>query len=796
MPAVDTFGIVGTVIAEKYKVERVVDEGGFSIVYKAEHLIWREPVALKCFKVLAGAPPDQRDSLLDAFIQEGKLMTSLSSRSAAIVQARDIGKLTTKDGQWIPFIVMEWLDGKPLDIVLYEETRRGMAPRNLFEAVALLEPAAVAFETCHARGIAHRDIKPGNLIVMGDSRGPNPFVKVLDFGIAKVMADHAAQNTAAALTGKEITAFTPNYGAPEQFSRSHGATGPWTDVFAMALILVEVMRGGAPALDGGDFLQLGMASRDPHRRPTPRTFGVPIPDAVEMVFQRALAVDPQQRFNTMGPFWSALHQSMFPDAPSWTSSGGAGMGRASAPYIPNPQMSQPPPGPSFGAPPMGGAMPAHPQSMPGHPQSMPGIMSMPGPPYQGGPQSYPGGPGSYQGGAPPQMGAPPATGQSGGPMYGQPGGQMPHLATGQTPGFAPQPSFHTGQPFTGSAPALASPAPSSRTGLFIALAAVGLIAGGLGAYRLLGTTSGSGAAADPTGATSTLPLVAATPSGSASASAAPRLTECTAGMVLVPGGPFFMRSDDPAFKLWQPAHKVTLDTFCIDVFEVTAGDYKACSDKGECRRPEPVPDYPKAESTPQAEHDKTRAALAEFCNFGKEGREKHPINCVSFGMAEEYCKVNGRRLPTEAEWEFAARGSDGRKFPWGDDPVREGHMNACGKECNAWEKAHGLKLTPAMYQVDDGHPGTAPVGSFPEGKTRFGAHDVVGNVWEWTADYFEIYKADELVNPTGAPQGDRRAIRGGGFNGGVALWLNPAFRYHQIPTATAPALGFRCARSL
>ena len=103
MAAIDTFGIVGTVIAEKYRVERVVDEGGFSLVYKAEHLIWREPVALKCFKVLTGAAADQRDQLLDAFIQEGKLMTTLSSRSAAIVQARDIGKLTTRDGQWIPY---------------------------------------------------------------------------------------------------------------------------------------------------------------------------------------------------------------------------------------------------------------------------------------------------------------------------------------------------------------------------------------------------------------------------------------------------------------------------------------------------------------------------------------------------------------------------------------------------------------------------------------------------------------------------------------------------------------------
>jgi formylglycine-generating enzyme required for sulfatase activity len=285
-------------------------------------------------------------------------------------------------------------------------------------------------------------------------------------------------------------------------------------------------------------------------------------------------------------------------------------------------------------------------------------------------------------------------------------------------------------------------------------------------------------------------------SASASGAASARVTECPAGMVLVPGGKFYMGSDDPAFKLWQPQHKVLLDTFCIDVYEVTADAYRACSDKGECKRPPEIPDYPKADSVSEEEHEKTKKILAETCNFGKAGREKHPINCVSWAMADEYCRVNDRRLPTEAEWELAARSQDGRKYPWGQDAVREGHMNACGKECNAWEKEHGLKLTPAMYNVDDGYPGTAPVGSFPDGKTKYGAFDVVGNVWEWTADWFETYKADEQVNPKGAPAGERKAIRGGGWNGGVALWLDPAFRYHQLATATAPGIGFRCARGL
>jgi formylglycine-generating enzyme required for sulfatase activity len=283
-----------------------------------------------------------------------------------------------------------------------------------------------------------------------------------------------------------------------------------------------------------------------------------------------------------------------------------------------------------------------------------------------------------------------------------------------------------------------------------------------------------------------------TPPGGAAA----RRAECPEGMVLIPGGRFFMGSDDAAFKLWQPAHKVTLDTFCIDVDEVTAGDYKACSDVGECKRPPPEPEYPKADNETDAQHQKAVTAYTELCNFGKDGRERHPINCVSWTLADGYCKVKKKRLPTEAEWEYAARGSDGRKFPWGDEAGDASHMNACGLECNKWELSHGLKPSPRMFDADDGFPGTAPVGSFPKGKTKFGANDFVGNVWEWTADWFGTYKADETVNPQGAPTGERRAIRGGGFNGGFALWLNPAFRYWQLATASAPAIGFRCAATL
>ncbi len=758
----DPLGISGTVIADKYKMGAVAGEGGFSVVYQAEHLIWKQPVAIKCFKILANAPEDQREKLLDGFIQEGKLMAQLSSRSAAIVQARDVGTFTSPDGQWIPYMVLEWLEGKPLDLVLWEERRNGLPARNLKDTMGLLEPAAQALDIVHQRGIAHRDIKPANFFVLGDARSPGAHMKVLDFGIAKVMAEHAAAQAALAMTGKELTAFTPNYGAPEQFSRSYGATGPWTDVFAMALILVEMLRGGVAAIEGDDVLQMALVSRDPQRRPTPRNFGVQVSDAVEQVFLRALAISPGERFSTMGQLWSALAQANAA-APTWT--GGQ-------------------------APPGGYAQTGQPgYAQTGQPQGGYAQTGQPGYAQTGQPQggyAQTGQPGYAQTGQPPQ-GAYGQTGQPPQGAYGQTG--QPAQAISQPmPQATSQPTAFTGPGVVATAPAKAS----SKATLFALIGALVLGGGAVGGYMAFGKKPPPGP--DPIASVS---VSASAPAPSASAPVAPvKPTECPKDMVLVPGGKFFMGSDDPGFKLWQPSHKVTLDTFCIDIYEVTAGDYKACSDVGECKRPEATPDYAKADDVSEEQHEKNKAAVAEHCNFSKDGREKHPMNCVSQPFAEAYCKVKKKRLPTEAEWEFAARGSDGRKFPWGEDPAAFGHMNACGTECTKWEADHKLKQSKRMYEKDDGYPGTAPVGSFPSGKTKFGAYDFVGNVWEWTADWFETYKDEEQVNPKGAPAGDRKVIRGGAFNGGVVLWLNPAFRYHQVANARVPAIGFRCAMSL
>jgi formylglycine-generating enzyme required for sulfatase activity len=263
---------------------------------------------------------------------------------------------------------------------------------------------------------------------------------------------------------------------------------------------------------------------------------------------------------------------------------------------------------------------------------------------------------------------------------------------------------------------------------------------------------------------------------------------CPAGMVKIEGGRFFMGSDDD-LPLERPAHNVTLSPYCIDVDEVTTGAYQACSDEGRCKRAARTNDW-EGISTAQ------RKAFDPLCNARDPvGRAKHPINCVDWEMASIFCSAHGKRLPTEAEWEFAARGPDGRKYPWGDEDPNPTLLNACGKECVEWGKKSRAEVT-AMFDGDDGWPTTAPVGSFPKGASRYGLHDVVGNVWEWVADYYAEYTKDSQVDPKGPAQGAERVIRGGAWNGAYPSWVRPTFRYKDIAEKRSHGIGFRCAGSL
>jgi serine/threonine-protein kinase len=260
---------------------------------------------------------------------------------------------------------------------------------------------------------------------------------------------------------------------------------------------------------------------------------------------------------------------------------------------------------------------------------------------------------------------------------------------------------------------------------------------------------------------------------------------CPSGMASIPGGSFFMGSDDdPAAS--RPAHRVSLSPYCLDVFEVTTESYKACSDRGDCKRAGSANEWGGVSTT-------ERRAYDPLCNARDvSGRGRHPINCVDWDMARTYCAARGARLPTEAEWELAARGNEGRKYPWGDAPPSARLLNACGKECVDWGKRNHVDEA-ALFTDADGWATTAPVGSFPEGRSRFGVQDLVGNVWEWVADNWGPYGAEAIDDPHGAPAGRERVIRGGGWNGAYAGWVRATFRYHDPPETKSYGIGFRCA---
>lgn len=694
----DPLGIAGEIVAEKYKIERAVGEGGFAVVYRAEHTIWKKPVAIKFFSELSSVAVDQREAMQQDFINEGALLTELSSQTAAIVQARDVGTYTTPEGRWMPFMVLEWLEGRSLEDVIVSEAKAGRPRFSLPEVLRLLGPVAAALDVAHGRGIAHRDVKPPNIFVLGDDpRQGSVTVKILDFGVAKMITDNTQMKAALAKTGTNITSFTPQYGAPEQFSRSYGATGPWTDVFALALVAVEMLVG-KPALDGEDLVQLAFSAGNPEKRPTPRGLGAVVSDEVEAVLAKALAVQPTARYSRASEFWAALEA-----AASGSRTAGA--------------------------------------------EALGATMAMPD-----------------------------------------------SLRSAITP-IQPaktEPALNRIQPAATVDPATLTPAPSAPGA---AKSKTGVIAAGVVALAALGGVAFFALRPDsdePTrpAATPTVSAEVGTPAASAPVAAPAKADSCPGAMFKIPAGQFYMGSDDKGAEDNQkPAHNVSLDGFCMDATEVTVADYQKCSQTGACRRLKPEVGYVKMKP-----HEEK--AFLPLCNIDAPGREQHPMNCISWRDADTFCRKNDKRLPTEAEWEYATRGPDGRVFPWGDDKPTVAHLNACDLDCVTWSKKAGVGVLVLFESESDGFAATSPVGKFPKGDSRFGPKDVVGNVWEWVADFEGSYTAAEQKNPTGPASGEKKVIRGGAWNGAREEWLHPSFRFAAEPERRHPAIGFRCAKSL
>ena len=222
-------------------------------------------------------------------------------------------------------------------------------------------------------------------------------------------------------------------------------------------------------------------------------------------------------------------------------------------------------------------------------------------------------------------------------------------------------------------------------------------------------------------------------------------------MVLIPAGEFAMGSDLGQDDE-QPVHHVSLKAFYLDVYEVTVSHFAAFLHSQKADPP-----------------FKWKEALTG-------NQDNKPVIGVNWFDARDYCLWVGKRLPTEAEWEMAARGTEGRTYPWGSIPPTKAHANA----------------GQTLWQ---GYDTLSNVGRYELGKTPEGAYDLAGNLWEWVADWYDpvYYQFTPRDNPTGPTRGPLRALRGGAWNND-AKSIRSANRAAYAPDARRNDVGFRCAK--
>jgi formylglycine-generating enzyme required for sulfatase activity len=611
-----------------------------------------------------------------------------------------------------PFLAMERLEGETLGAWMARLPVSGAAPWR--EALARARALAEVLGRVHAVGLVHRDLKPENVFLCVSKRREAPFTaKVLDFGIAKLVAD-GMQKTGTQPLG------SPLFMSPEQTDRK-GRICPATDVWALGLIAFYLLTGKSYWREAeGDSLQILLREIivDPLPPASERAaeLGVAdkLPPGFDAWFARCVDRDIDKRFAEAGAAVRSFAEL----------AAGAGKERKLVVMT----------------------------------QSVDASLVAPSTAnLELAPTAYI-----------PETGAVSAAATD-----------IPKSTTGAASVSMPS-----------------AAAPPKRSGALVAVAALAAVGLAGGVYFVM---KGGGAGAPATSATA--PASAAQPTPATSSSASPAAStktgpsfqvvddpRCGKGMVFHEGATTVMGAKDmPDYTEARTTHEIQVSPYCFDQTEVTVAAYETCVKEGKCERTPDDVDY-------EGVSDAAKAAYKPLCNARKADRLDHPINCVDWDMATKYCAWRGARLPTEAEWELAARGAEQRDFPWGSDAPDEKRLNAAGKEFSAWLEKNAMK--PAqMHDKDDGFVGTPPVGSFAAGATRTGVHDLAGNVFEWTADWFGPYTPAKAVDPKGPPVGQKRVARGGAFNANDPTWVRAAYRWGNIPKTYNHGIDFRCAAS-
>ncbi|MDX2032385.1 MAG: SUMF1/EgtB/PvdO family nonheme iron enzyme [Blastocatellia bacterium] len=767
---------VGRVLGGRYQLDQVIGSGGMGEIYRARRLHIGDTVAVKILR----ADVVENEKSRQRFYREARAAAMLHHPNAVVIH--DFGEDT--DGT--AYIVMELLLGRSLRQLLIDDGTVS-SPR----CYGIIRQACAALDAGHRNGIIHRDIKPDNIILLDSNDGAD-HVKILDFGIAK-LRDQALDTLSMEqrLTNVGTVIGTPHYMAPEQCQGEEADAR--SDIYSLGVVLYELLTGVAPFLAK---TPTGVAIKHVTEKPRPlRELQPSVSESVERVVLRALEKEPSARQQTAlelaREFEAAVRSevgsellSRSGEQPQVDSDTMRLAKESKTEVISRPQetganrvaspspesfdtMVSPASTEQFRDPSTGLVSSPH-QTMEQRPprdelrtQAIPPTEVLPPSPPAEAPKQEPPAPKTAAKTdalrtdpfAPePPAATPPAAKpekKAEKPKEPRESREKAKEKKSEARIESPKPAPAPAPPARPAAPAAAA---SSRMPL-IAGGAVGVVILAALGWWMLG---GSG---DKQEAQAT-----ATPAAVASAAASPVATSAypeqaaPEGMVYVLGGAFRAGRDDGEPNE-RPAHTVTIKPFFIDRTEVTNEEYQKYIDAT-------------GSPAPPAWND----------NRFPENAEKLPVTGISWEEATAYAEWAGKRLPTEEEWEFAARGADGRFYPWGEN----------------W-----MPDTANVKNTEGETRELMPVGQFVLGASPFGVVDMSGNVWEWTASDYREYPGGSIEAP---PAGftNLKVIRGGSYlssgkKATATLRVGWPGSRDSWPKGRAPEYdqtGFRCAQDV
>ena len=726
-----THSISGEPILDgRYQLEKRLGQGGMGVVFKGRHIFLKTLHAIKVILPdLVGNDPN----LATRFRQEA--LAAAAIRHQNIIAVTDFGVVRGT----MPFLVMEFVQGKSLQDIMSEEG--AMPPLRAFE---LIQPICAGIAAAHRQNIVHRDLKPLNVMIQNGvpvSEG----AKILDFGLAKIKSGELLGSFIAAQTTGLMG--SPFYMAPEQWSDE--PPDARADIYSLGVMLFQMLTGEVPFK--GSSIPSIMKKHLTQDVPSLASKGVDVPPQIEAVILHAMAKEPKRRTASADQFADELRAAMAAASATLKRTGETGEIDPGKTI-----MSAPPPAqPTFTAKgsttafdPMAGTISA--AALEQEQQKTLFAQRMLAREAE-----------AKQKLAEEEEQKRKAEGQERDAerkhleeLVAQQTKvleeKLNQLASTMAPKMAAAGSesaqFHRSGIATvgeSSFPAISdvglAPAKKSRLPLVLGLCVLLLIAGGVGGFFIFRPH----AAIKPSG-----------PSNPGEREAPP----IKAQLIDIPGGTYQMgRNDGPPTEV--PAHAVTVAGFAMDKTEVTNAEYAQF--------------IREANHAPPEQWGTIKAPV---------GEELLPVSNISYEDAVAFAAWRSKRdgvtyrLPTEEEWEYAARNGDkDNLYPWG----------------NTWQSGRAAT-------AESGVGTSQAVGTYPQGMNRWGVLDLVGNVWEWTSSKASLYKSD--ANERLAQQKDWIVIRGGGYASSAKGAFPPGpvsstIRNWEPPNFKNPFLGFRLVKS-